>query len=68
MNGQIHKDDFVKFIATGKEYHADEIGILSLSREPRNTLKAGNVGYIISGIKTAKEVKIMIRLPMLNDQ
>ncbi|MGI6292374.1 MAG: translation elongation factor 4 [Bacteroidales bacterium] len=58
MNGQIHKDDFVKFIATGKEYHADEIGILSLSREPRNTLKAGNVGYIISGIKTAKEVKV----------
>ncbi len=58
MNGQIQKNDFVKFIATGKEYHADEIGILSLNQEPRNILKAGDVGYIISGIKTAKEVKV----------
>lgn len=58
MNGQINKNDFVKFKATGKEYHADEIGILTLNREPRNILKAGDVGYIISGVKTAKEVKV----------
>ncbi len=58
MNGQIQKNDFVKFVSTGKEYHADEIGILSLSRKPRNLLKAGDVGYIISGVKTVKEVKV----------
>ncbi|MDY0015265.1 MAG: translation elongation factor 4 [Bacteroidales bacterium] len=57
-NGQIHKNDFVKFAFTGKEYHADEIGILALNREPRNVLKAGDVGYIISGVKTAKEVRV----------
>lgn len=58
INGQIHKNDFVKFASTGKEYHADEIGILALNREPRNVLKAGDVGYIISGVKTAKEVRV----------
>lgn len=58
MNGQIQKNDFVKFVSTGKEYHADEIGILSLTRNPRNILKAGDVGYIISGVKTVKEVKV----------
>lgn len=58
MNGQIHKNDFVKFASTGKEYYADEIGILALNREPRNVLKAGDVGYIISGVKTAKEVRV----------
>lgn len=58
INGTIRKGDFVKFIATGKEYNADEIGILRLSMEPRNVLKAGDVGYIISGIKTSKEVKV----------
>ncbi|MDD3281189.1 MAG: translation elongation factor 4 [Bacteroidales bacterium] len=57
-NGQIYKNDFVKFASTGKEYHADEIGILALNREPRNVLKAGDVGYIISGVKTAKEVRV----------
>ncbi len=57
-NGTISKDDFVKFVATGKEYHADEIGVLKLDMLPRDTLSAGNVGYIISGIKTSKEVKV----------
>ncbi|MGN0219799.1 MAG: translation elongation factor 4 [Muribaculaceae bacterium] len=57
-NGTISKDDFVKFVATGKEYHADEIGVLKLDMSPRDTLSAGNVGYIISGIKTSKEVKV----------
>ena len=58
VNGTIAKDDFVKFVSTGKEYHADEIGILKLDMSPRGTLSAGNVGYIISGIKTSKEVRV----------
>lgn len=58
MNGQIRKGDFVKFFATGKEYNADEIGVLKLTQHPRETLSAGDVGYIISGIKTSREVKV----------
>lgn len=58
VNGTIRKDDFVKFVSTGKEYHADEIGVLKLEMSPRKELSAGNVGYIISGIKTSKEVKV----------
>ena len=58
LNGTIRKDDFVKFVSTGKEYHADEIGVLKLEMMPREELSAGNVGYIISGIKTSKEVKV----------
>jgi len=58
FNGTVNKNDFVKFIFSGKEYHADEIGILQLKNVPKQTLKAGDVGYIISGIKTAKEVKV----------
>lgn len=58
VNGTIAKDDFVKFVSTGKEYHADEIGVLKLDMAPRQNLSAGNVGYIISGIKTSKEVRV----------
>ena len=58
INGRIRKNDFVKFVATGKEYHADEIGVLKLDMMPQTELSAGNVGYIISGIKTSKEVKV----------
>ncbi len=58
VNGSIKKGDKVKFIATGKEYTADEIGVLKLKQEPRNVIETGNVGYIISGIKQAKEVKV----------
>lgn len=58
VNGSIKKDDFVKFVATGKEYHADEIGVLKLEMSPREVLSAGTVGYIISGIKTSREVKV----------
>lgn len=58
LDGEIHKGDKVKFFNTGKEYIADEIGILKLDKEPRNVVKAGDVGYIISGIKEAKEVKV----------
>lgn len=58
LNGTMRKDDFVKFVATGKEYHADEVGVLKLDMMPRTEISAGNVGYIISGIKTSKEVKV----------
>ncbi len=58
LNGTIKKGDRVKFIATGKEYNADEIGILKLKPEARPEVSAGNVGYLISGIKDAREVKV----------
>jgi GTP-binding protein LepA len=58
LNGTIRKNDYVKFMATEKKYEADEIGILKLSYEPRDILQAGNVGYIISGIKNSLEVKV----------
>ena len=58
VNGTLKTDDFVKFVSTGKEYHADEIGVLKLEMSPRKELSAGNVGYIISGIKSSKEVKV----------
>ena len=58
VNGTIRTDDFVKFVSTGKEYHADEIGVLKLDMVPKKELSAGNVGYIISGIKTSKEVRV----------
>jgi len=58
VNGTFNKGDLVKFVATGKEYNADEIGILRLDMVPTQSLSAGNVGYIISGIKTSKEVKV----------
>lgn len=58
INGTLSKGDHVKFIATGKEYNADEIGVLKLRQVPRQTLSAGDVGYIISGIKSSREVKV----------
>ena len=58
INGTLRKDDFVKFVSTDKEYHADEVGVLKLTMSPRNELSAGNVGYIISGIKTSREVRV----------
>jgi GTP-binding protein LepA len=58
MNGTLKKGDKVKFVATGKEYNADEIGTLRLEQEPKDMISAGDVGYLISGIKEAKEVKV----------
>ena len=58
LNGRIRKDDFVTFVNTGKQYNAEEIGVLKLNLSPCNELSAGNVGYIISGIKTSREVKV----------
>lgn len=57
-NGTIRKGDKVKFVATGKEYIADEVGILKLQKEPREQVECGDVGYLISGIKQAREVKV----------
>ena len=58
VNGVIRKGDHVKFIATGKEYDADEVGVLKLTMSPRNEIRTGDVGYIISGIKTSREVRV----------
>ncbi len=58
INGTLEKGDHVKFVNTGKDYYADEIGALKLKHEPRKKLAAGDVGYIISGIKTSREVKV----------
>ena len=57
-NGSIRKGDKVKFFNTGMEYDADEVGVLKMDMVPRDTLRTGEVGYIISGIKDAKEVKV----------
>lgn len=57
-HGTIYPGDKVKFVATGREYTADEVGVLRLKPEPRKKLSAGDVGYIISGIKTSSEVKV----------
>lgn len=58
QNGSIRKGDKVKFVATGKEYNADEIGTLRLEKEPKDVIECGDVGYLISGIKVAREVKV----------
>ena len=58
MNGTLKTGDHVKFYSTGREYDADEVGVLRLNMEPCKQLSAGNVGYIISGIKTSKEVRV----------
>ncbi|SFL00596.1 GTP-binding protein LepA [Porphyromonadaceae bacterium KH3CP3RA] len=58
VNGSLRKGDMVKFINTGKEYDADEVGILRLNMVPKEEVGCGDVGYIISGIKTSKEVKV----------
>jgi len=58
FNGSIRKGDHVKFVATGMDYHADEVGIFRLKPESRDFLGTGDVGYIISGIKSSKEVQV----------
>ncbi|WP_242092466.1 translation elongation factor 4 [Aestuariivivens sediminicola] len=58
INGSIRKGQHIKFIATGKNYFADEVGTLKLKQIPKNEIKAGDVGYVITGIKEAKEVKV----------
>lgn len=58
VNGTVHQGDKVKFVQTGMEYDADEVGVLKMQMEPHKALSAGEVGYIISGIKDATEVKV----------
>jgi GTP-binding protein LepA len=58
LNGELRTGDFVKFMNTQHEYHADEVGVLKLSQVPLPIISAGDVGYIISGIKDAREVKV----------
>jgi len=58
FNGTLRKGDKVKFVNAGRQYEADEVGVLGLRPEPRQVLFAGDVGYIISGIKTSKEVQV----------
>lgn len=58
FNGELRKGDKIKFVNTGKEYVADEIGILKMKQSPRDIVETGNVGYIIAGIKKASEVKV----------
>ena len=58
VNGKIKKGERVKFFATGKSYNADEVGVLKFNQEPRDYISCGDVGYIISGIKNANEVKV----------
>ena len=58
LNGEIKKGQHIKFMATGKSYFADEVGILKLKQVPKSSIKAGNVGYLITGIKEARDVKV----------
>ena len=67
LNGTLKKGETVQFMATKKEYDADEIGILGLDLKPQKELKAGNVGYVISGIKNAREVKVGDTLTLKNN-
>ncbi|TSJ37281.1 elongation factor 4 [Mucilaginibacter corticis] len=66
VNGEIRKGDKVKFVATEKEYIADEIGTLKLKQLPKDVIKTGDVGYIISGIKEAREVKVGDTITTIN--
>ncbi len=58
INGTLKKGAAVRFMNTGKEYHADEVGILQMNQVPKKELSAGNVGYIITGVKISKEIKV----------
>ncbi len=67
VDGEIHKNDEVKFMQTGREYEAEEIGSLRLDKAPKQVIKTGDVGYIISGIKEAREVKVGDTITLKNN-
>jgi len=67
LNGKLKKSDHVKFLNTGKAYYADEVGVLGMELMPRNEVCAGDVGYIISGIKEAREVKVGDTITLVNN-
>lgn len=67
MNGVLKKNDKIQFVATGQNYNADEVGVLKLNMTPKEEVKAGDVGYIITGIKNAKEVKVGDTITLANN-
>jgi len=67
VNGSLKKGDKVRFVNTGKDYEADEVGILKLGMMPRQEVKTGDVGYIITGIKNAREVKVGDTITLANN-
>ena len=67
LNGSIKKGDMVQFVSTGQSYGADEVGVLKLALDPKPEVKAGDVGYIITGIKNAKEVKVGDTITLANN-
>jgi GTP-binding protein LepA len=67
IDGKITKNDKIKFMATGNDYFADEVGVLKLNKEPKQSIHAGDVGYVITGIKDAKEVKVGDTITLLEN-
>ena len=67
VNGAIKKGDKIKFVNTGKTYNADEVGILKMDLSPQKEVKTGDVGYVVSGIKQAKEVKVGETITLLEN-
>jgi GTP-binding protein LepA len=67
MNGMIKKNDMVQFMNVGNNYQANEIGILKMTQQPRKEIFAGNVGYIVTGIKESKEIKVGDTITLLNN-
>ncbi len=67
MNGVLKKGDKIRFVASGQDYIADEVGVLKLSMTPKDEVKAGDVGYIITGIKVAREVKVGDTITLANN-
>jgi GTP-binding protein LepA len=67
LNGVLKKGDKIRFVASGNDYFADEVGVLKLSMTPKDEVKAGDVGYIITGIKNAKEVKVGDTITLANN-
>lgn len=67
LNGILKKGDKIRFVASGSDYFADEVGVLKLSMTPKEEVKAGDVGYIITGIKNAKEVKVGDTITLANN-
>ncbi|NDC30202.1 MAG: elongation factor 4 [Bacteroidetes bacterium] len=67
IDGKITKNDKIKFMATGHDYFADEVGVLKLNKEQKQSIHAGDVGYVITGIKDAKEVKVGDTITLLDN-
>ena len=67
MNGVLKKNDKIRFVASGRDYNADEVGVLKLAMTPKAEVRAGDVGYIITGIKIAKEVKVGDTITLANN-